>query len=134
VKLATFQIGGRAPRIRAVIAGAARSIHLQAMHEERYGRKFRVLRSLQHLIEGGDAALDLAASLASSYHVASDGAHAVADVRLLAPVPIPIQIRDCLCFELHLKQAYQKAREIRAAQSADPDAAMRELGLRVVST
>ena len=35
-------------------------------------------------------------------------------VRLLAPIPQPPQMRDFLCFEKHLQQAFQAARMVRA--------------------
>jgi 2-keto-4-pentenoate hydratase/2-oxohepta-3-ene-1,7-dioic acid hydratase in catechol pathway len=78
---------------------------------------------MQALIESGDAGLDLANALAAE----RVGAMPLTSVRLLAPVPVPVQIRDCLCFELHLRQAYQRARELRASQSSDPVAALREM-------
>jgi 2-keto-4-pentenoate hydratase/2-oxohepta-3-ene-1,7-dioic acid hydratase in catechol pathway len=122
VKLATFQTSG-GERIGAVVDGDSRIVDLQAAHAVRYGKVSPSLANMQALIEAGDAGLDLANAM-SADRVASCP---LVDVRLLAPVPVPVQIRDCLCFELHLKQAYQKAREMRAAKSPDPSAALREM-------
>lgn len=58
------------------------------------------------------------------------GAAAVVDmasVTLLAPVPVPQQMRDFLAFELHYKQARARALKIRAASYPDPAAAELEL-------
>ena len=49
------------------------------------------------------------------------------DIRLLAPLPRPEQMRDFLCFELHYKQARARALKIRAAAYPDPVAAELEL-------
>ena len=122
MKLATFQSPDGAERIGAVTDDYSRIIALQAAHEARYGKQSPLLASMQALIEAGDAGLDLAQSMA-----AIGVALPISDVRLLAPVPVPVQIRDCLCFELHLKQAYRRAREVRAAKSSDPAAALREM-------
>ena len=126
MKLATFQAAGGSPRIGAVVDDATRIVDLQRVHEAHFGKPSAILDSMQALIEAGDAGLDQAMALARHARAAS-GTHALAAVRLLAPVPVPAQIRDCLCFELHLKQAYQKARELRARQSPDPAAALRSM-------
>jgi 2-keto-4-pentenoate hydratase/2-oxohepta-3-ene-1,7-dioic acid hydratase in catechol pathway len=123
VKIATFHLSDNAECIGAVVDGDSRIVALQATHEARFGRPSPALASMQALIEAGDAGLDLAQSMAADRGVARP----LAEVRLLAPVPIPVQIRDCLCFELHLKQAYLRAREVRAAKSPDPAAALREM-------
>jgi hypothetical protein len=47
---------------------------------------------------------------------AADASVARADVRLRGPLQPPPQTRDCLCFELHLKQAFASARKITAMQ------------------
>ena len=47
-------------------------------------------------------------------------------MRLLTPLPRPPQIRDCLCFEEHLVQAFTVLRKNRAAAEPDPEAALIE--------
>jgi len=56
--------------------------------------------SMLALIEAGDDGLAAA-------RAAESGATRVAlsDVHLRAPLPLPVQMRDCLTFELHLRQA-----------------------------
>lgn len=51
----------------------------------------------------------------------------LASVKLMAPVPVPQQMRDFLAFELHYKQARARALKIRAATYPDPAAAEVEL-------
>lgn len=56
--------------------------------------------SMLDLIHAGDAGLTAARAAGNT------GARiALSSVRLLAPLPLPVQMRDCLTFELHLKQA-----------------------------
>ncbi|MEO3388562.1 fumarylacetoacetate hydrolase family protein [Mesorhizobium sp. CAU 1741] len=57
--------------------------------------------SMLALIDGAEGALDLARDHLSKRQTV----HAASDVRLLAPLPEPRQMRDALCFEKHLRQA-----------------------------
>ena len=50
------------------------------------------------LMEGGDAGLDAARELVERPHTEVE----LASVQLLAPVPVPTGMFDCLCFEEHL--------------------------------
>lgn len=81
------------------------------------------------LIESGAAGL-AAARQVFDFASTPKGAAACVDlqsVRLLAPVPVPQQMRDFLAFELHYKQARARALKIRAAAFPDPVAAELEL-------
>jgi 2-keto-4-pentenoate hydratase/2-oxohepta-3-ene-1,7-dioic acid hydratase in catechol pathway len=50
-----------------------------------------------------------------------------ADCTLLAPLPDPVQIRDFLCFEQHLKNCLDAAIQMQAAAAPDPEARREEL-------
>jgi 2-keto-4-pentenoate hydratase/2-oxohepta-3-ene-1,7-dioic acid hydratase in catechol pathway len=81
--------------------------------------------SMLGLIEGGDAAIDRARET-----VKKRPASAVVPrgtVKILAPIPRPPQMRDFLCFEKHLLQAYTSLRRIKAAREPDPEAAMKDM-------
>lgn len=80
--------------------------------------------SMQALIEGGPGALDAARAVMEN--PPSIAVHMTEGVKLLTPLPAPPQIRDCLCFEEHLKQAYDVLRRNRAAMEPDPEAALKE--------
>jgi len=56
---------------------------------------------MQAIIDGGHEALELARSLIAAANPA-DKVALQGPGQLLAPLPEPIQIRDCLCFEDHL--------------------------------
>ena len=79
--------------------------------------------SMQNLIEGGPAAL-----AAARRHI--DDARTFVDpatVRILAPLPRPMQIRDSMGFEEHAINAYETGLQLMAAQAPDPAKALKEL-------
>jgi 2-keto-4-pentenoate hydratase/2-oxohepta-3-ene-1,7-dioic acid hydratase in catechol pathway len=51
-------------------------------------------------------------------------------VRLRAPIQPPPQMRDCSCFELHLRQSFAAARKIRASRTPDPAATLAAMNTR----
>ena len=76
-------------------------------------------RDMLSLIDGGPKALDQARTLRESSKAVVVPA---AEQRLLAPVPEPRQMRDCLCFEKHLKQASAAMRmREHPGTTVDPD-------------
>jgi 2-keto-4-pentenoate hydratase/2-oxohepta-3-ene-1,7-dioic acid hydratase in catechol pathway len=128
MRLVTFEAIGRADgpaRAGALIDGDTGVVDLQAAFTGRYGAPSPDLASVLAIAEGGPEALGRAAQAVA----AAAGSHVVArgDVRLLAPIPRPPQMRDFLCFEKHLVQAFQQLRVMRASESADPAAAMAEM-------
>ncbi len=64
------------------------------------------LADMQTLIEAGEAGLDLARALAETPPEAA--LIATADVAFLPPI-VPVQYRDCLVFEEHLKNSFAAA-------------------------
>ena len=76
-------------------------------------------RSMLGLIEAGPdawlAARDLAASSTTATRVR------LSQVSLRAPLPLPPQIRDFMCFEKHVLQAFGAAFRMRAARAASPE-------------
>jgi 2-keto-4-pentenoate hydratase/2-oxohepta-3-ene-1,7-dioic acid hydratase in catechol pathway len=73
--------------------------------------------SMLALIDAGDAALAAAREVASRWP--HDAAHALVDTRILAPLPEPRSLRDCLVFEQHLVNA-QKQWEIMTGRPPAP--------------
>jgi 2-keto-4-pentenoate hydratase/2-oxohepta-3-ene-1,7-dioic acid hydratase in catechol pathway len=72
--------------------------------------------SMQALIEAGERGLEGAAR---AIRGASRAALvALSEVRLRPPVPVPVQMRDCLVFEKHLVQARLQSARLRAAAHA----------------
>jgi 2-keto-4-pentenoate hydratase/2-oxohepta-3-ene-1,7-dioic acid hydratase in catechol pathway len=62
------------------------------------------------LIDGGPAALDEARQAADSPSKKLQ----LSEVTLKAPVPVPRQVRDCMCFEKHVKQAFAQGAKMKA--------------------
>jgi len=79
--------------------------------------------SMQQFIEAGQSALDRAYALLASNPVTIPAGQ----VDWLAPLPLPAQIRDCLGFEEHLKNAFESAMKLSAMAADDPVKAEDEL-------
>ncbi len=102
MKLVTFRIGSRPAR-----AGA--------LADE--GRAIVVLEhSVLEIVAGGQPVLDQAAeALKRRREVVS-----LDQATLLAPIPQPPQMRDFLCFEKHLVQAFEAVAKMRGTEARVP--------------
>ena len=127
MKLVTFVATDAVPRCGAFIDNDGKIVDLEAAHLARWKKPSGVLSSVLAIAEGGQNALDTASEALKAGRAASEAVVGRSAVRLLAPIPQPPQMRDYLCFEKHLLQAFQAARKVRAQQSPDPAAAMREM-------
>ena len=127
MKLITFRAVRARPRAGALVDGGTRILDLQAAHRARYGRSSSGLASVLAIVEGGDEALELAGALTGAKRRPKEAVLPVGDAKLLAPIPHPPQMRDFLCFEKHLVQAFQAARKLRARGAPDPAAALAEM-------
>ena len=67
--------------------------------------------SMLALIRAGDEAL--AAARPAAANPRADAVVAAEEIALRTPLPEPPQIRDCLCFEEHLKRAFEVLRKSR---------------------
>jgi 2-keto-4-pentenoate hydratase/2-oxohepta-3-ene-1,7-dioic acid hydratase in catechol pathway len=123
MRLVTFRHDGQ-ERLGALVAGDAQIVDLQRASA---GHGEAALGSMQALIAAGEPGLQRAWLAIESAQRDGAGVVAARSVRLLTPLPLPPQLRDFLCFEKHLVQAFGQARRVRAAASPDPEAAMREM-------
>ena len=96
MKLVTFLTPARRQHIGALTNNPAEIVDFTATDGSAH------FRDMLALIDGGPQALDAARSLREDHKSVIVPA---AEQKLLAPVPEPRQMRDCLCFEKHLKQA-----------------------------
>jgi 2-keto-4-pentenoate hydratase/2-oxohepta-3-ene-1,7-dioic acid hydratase in catechol pathway len=80
--------------------------------------------SMLAMIEGGSPALDAARRVLDAPH--DEAWTDLGAVTLRSPIPQPPQIRDCLCFEEHLLQAFKLMRKVKAQSEPDPEAALAE--------
>jgi 2-keto-4-pentenoate hydratase/2-oxohepta-3-ene-1,7-dioic acid hydratase in catechol pathway len=118
VKLATFETEDGERRIGAVIDGDRRVLDLDTVHRRLYGNRSPQLADMLALIDGGQEALELARQLADQ--PPAEAIDDLSSVRLLAPLPEPRQIRDCLAFEEHLKNAFASAARFTGRQQEIP--------------
>lgn len=98
MKLVTFTRDGADQRIGALLPGETTIADLSATGEA-------WSRDMIALMTGGDRALDAARALVDDPRETVE----LTAVRLLAPVPVPTQMFDCLCFEEHLLNSANKA-------------------------
>ncbi len=73
--------------------------------------------SMQSLIESGPSALDLARDVEA--RPPEEAELPLASVRLLVPVPRPIQMRDAMTFPLHIRQAMRGLELLGAKDASD---------------
>jgi 2-keto-4-pentenoate hydratase/2-oxohepta-3-ene-1,7-dioic acid hydratase in catechol pathway len=112
-------------RLGVLVDNDATVIDLQRAHIAAHGNPRPELASVLALIESGEDALQLARSLQGS--APAQARMSRTQIRLRAPIQPPPQMRDCLCFELHLRQCFESARRFRARRSPDPEAAIRAM-------
>jgi len=118
MRLVTFTAGNAAPRSGALIDGDRRVLDLQAAYSRIYHGRSPLLESVLRIVEVGDAALDVISQLVSN--PAGAVTFGPSDVRLLAPIPQPPQMRDFLCFEKHLQQAFAAVAKLRGTEARIP--------------
>lgn len=123
MKLVTYRGASGQPLLGVLVEDDRVIIDLQAAHVHAVGGAHAALESMQALIEGGAEALELARSLTAAAGNA-DRVPVSGPGQLLAPLPRPVQVRDCLCFRDHvLGGMTQRARtegrsELTAAEEA----------------
>ena len=112
--LATFARTGGQPTVGLVDRKAESIVDLQALNRARNGADAPALASMLDLIKSGERGLDLVRSLGQK--AASDAAFTLklADVRLLAPVPVPESIREFSVFEKHVRDAPVASSKLKA--------------------
>ena len=121
MKLATFDVRGEgrtAPaadreRLGAVVDPGDAIVDLQAAHELLHGESSPQLASMLALLDGGEPAWGGARRLAEA--APRRAVRPLDEVRLLAPLPRPRQIRDFLCFEEHLQNVVAQMKRRGAA-------------------
>lgn len=119
MKLITFTGTGAGDRVGALIEGDTQVVDLAAADGDPAAPFGRML----DLIEAG--ASGLARARAAIAGAKPDAVHTSAEITLRTPVPEPPQIRDFLCFEEHLINAFNMLKQKKAQAEPDPAAALR---------
>ena len=117
MKLVTFTIGSGEPRVGAINLDETRVVDLAAVDNQPY------FSDMLGLIESGDVAVNLAKQIISS--IDERNSHPLADVKIKSPILAPPQIRDFLCFEEHLINAFAMLRKKKAEAEPDPIEALK---------
>jgi 2-keto-4-pentenoate hydratase/2-oxohepta-3-ene-1,7-dioic acid hydratase in catechol pathway len=115
MKLLTFELQG-SPYLGALADAGVINLSAAAPDDLAFS-------SMQHFIEAGQPALDRAYRVLAS----SPATIAPDQIDWLAPLPVPAQIRDCLGFEEHLKNAFESAVKVSAMAADDPVKAEEEM-------
>ena len=113
MKLATFIRPNGAPAIGVVDTARSAVLDLAAAHA---GGPFADMLAL---IDAGPAGLEEARQLAAAWPRAAE--IPLAGLRLLAPLPLPRQMRDCLVFEEHLKNGMAQREKRTGVKGSIPD-------------
>ena len=74
--------------------------------------------SMLDLMDAGPEGLDMARRLFDDRRDQEDLSVALTEVELLAPVPRPRQMRDCMSFETHIRQSWRGAMRLAAGEDA----------------
>lgn len=107
MKLVTFRKESTSrPRLGVLLEADSSILDAQAAHIRVQGAPYSAFESMQDLIEAGEDALDVLRALVGD-NSPEDRVPGPKKGQLLAPLPRPVQMRDCLCFEEHLVRATQ---------------------------
>lgn len=118
MKLATFQHDGR-EAIGAVIDDGQRLVDLATARHLLGGPPSPWFVDMLALIDAGDAGLGLATETLTD--APETAILNVDDITLLAPLPVPRQMRDFIAFEEHLQNTFKRASKISDRKQAVPD-------------
>jgi len=118
MKLATFNRGGHVG-LGVVDTARGQILDLAKASELGLGQRHPAFANMLALIDFAAPGLDAARKLAAQWPTAA--AFPLDSVRLLAPLPEPRQMRDCLTFELHLKNAIARFGERTGIKRPFPD-------------
>lgn len=121
MKLVTYK-GDAAgtPRLGVLVDGDRAILDVAAAARRGDGNDDPALASMQALIEAGPEALDRVRALAADPNDA-DCIPAEERGQLLAPLPRPMQLRDCLCFEEHLINAIDGRNRVMGLTQRTPE-------------
>lgn len=124
MRLITF-LDNANPRIGAWMNGDQNIVDLR-LAAEALGRPFMAAMSdMQRFIDAGEKAWDWTRNMLMN--PPDEAMRPSNGHKITAPIPRPAQVRDFLCFEEHLKNAFKSGKELRIRQSPDPEKTRREL-------
>lgn len=120
MKLATYIAGTGTPAIGSIDGDNLSILDLRAAHRLLSGSDNPALASMLALIEGGEAALDVARRLAEQGNGDARLVRKLEQVRLLSPLPEPPQLRDFSCYGQHMRDASASMARLKARLAGKP--------------
>lgn len=117
MKLATFSCNGADPETGIVDTADATVLRLKQAAQLTGDANARAFDSMLALIDAGEVGLQRARALQISWP--AEAVLPLAKVKMLAPLPEPRQIRDCLVFEEHLANSLKRSSE-RTGRALQP--------------
>jgi hypothetical protein len=131
MKLATFIDPSQHTVIGAVDTASQTVLALQAAHRQNKGSDSPHLVDMLALMDGAEPALALARDIERLGAGAGPHRHALASVKLLAPVPVPRQIRDFNNAEDHMRNAPAGMQMLVARMKGQPVPARSEVQVSI---
>lgn len=128
MRLVTYRDERGAMRPGALIEADSAIVDLSSAAQDDGLGGWPAFTSILSLVEAGDEALDEARRLVA--RAASASVIERAAVKLCAPIQPPPQMRDCSCFELHLRQSFAAARRARVAHLPNTEEALAQMNTR----
>ena len=113
MKFATFVGSSKTPRLGVVDIEQRAVLGLAAASEEMHGRVDPDFADMQTLIDAAGPGLERAAEIARAWP--DEASEDLDEVKLLAPLPMPRQIRDCMAFEEHVRNSRRQV-ELRTGR------------------
>ena len=119
MKLATFLGHSGAPAVGVVDTARGAILDLALAQSLSEGVAAPAFVDMLSLIRSGEHGLEKASRLAQDWP--EEASSSLSDARLLAPIPEPPQMRDCISFELHLKNAFRAMHPEALKDNAIPE-------------
>ncbi len=119
MKLATFVNDGGHPALGVVDTKANSILDLTQASRVVQGRVDPAFSDMLALIDAGRQGLERARGLVAGWPKLAT--RPLTGSRLLAPLPEPRQMRDCLCFELHLRNAIAQSEKRTGVKRPFPE-------------
>jgi 2-keto-4-pentenoate hydratase/2-oxohepta-3-ene-1,7-dioic acid hydratase in catechol pathway len=113
MKFATFVGFNKRPQLGVVDVEQRIVLSLSAAYAQAHGRTHPDFADMLSLIDAAGPGLERAAELARKWP--PEASEDLDQVKLLAPLPIPRQIRDCMAFEEHVRNS-RKQVELRSGR------------------
>ena len=123
MKLATYQTAD-GPALGIVLSDTGQMVNAAAACTRLLGAGHQALASMQALIESGDEGMTLLQRLPLHDAAITPFAQPLAHLRLLAPLPVPPQLRDCSVFAQHVGNAPLGMQRLKAKLANEPAAVL----------